>query len=451
MRLIIDTSVVVIKYSISEWARKSFINYHDFFYIDDDFEKHRETAALHVVNHIYSDLYAKKHRPRPDFRDTSYTMTTVLVLCPTRHQAFQFLSSVLSALPPSPFLVENSDRLHNEYTIEEVPQFIARTKPKDWLRTFGGNSSEEFKMGVRFHEDKVELFHQMSKSQLVIASPLSLFLHDDTDFMSSIEVLVLDSLDVLLMQNADRLLQLVAMLNRLPQKVTGTDWSHLRLYCADKQQAKMRQNVSYASVLMPEMHHLLTRSANVRGQLLVRPMMYPPLLLPGLERSFKRLPCSDVRHIGDALEKCFRDKLFFLIKQWRSESSECAKRTLVYYISSYRFLQARKMLEDNMVGFLELSDEATEDDSRRMKRAFRDDPNAVMLITERFYFHYRPRLRQTQRVVFVQPPTFPQFASELAGDCQAVFYFTEFDEGAMERIVGSELSPKILASEFFTL
>ncbi|KAH0796001.1 digestive organ expansion factor [Histomonas meleagridis] len=434
----------------------SLFDYRDFFYIGDDFENYRHPSVLHVINHIYSDLYIKKHRPRDDVRDTTYTMTTVLVICPTRYQAYQFINDIIHFLPKTtedgtPFEIQNLDRLQNEYTIEELPQFIQRTKPKDWLRTFGGNNSNEFKMGIRFHEHKIELFHQMSRSQLVIASSLSLFLHDDMDFMSSIEVLILDSLDVLLMQNSDRLLQLISMLNKLPQKVTETDWKHLRLYCTDKQQHKMRQNIIYSSVLTPEIHNMFSRFENIRGQILIRPKKYPPLLLPGLERNFKRLSCANIKNIGDTIERCFREKIFFLIKQWRSEPEEVAKRTIVYFVSTYRFLQARKMLEDNMIGFLELSDESTDEDNKRMKRAFRDDKNAVMLMTERFYFHYRPKLRQIERVVFIQPPTFQQFVGELAGNCTATFYFTEFDEGALERVVGSDVYGKILQSEFYTI
>lgn len=435
----------------------SIFDYRDFFYVGENFEDYRKIAALKVVNHIYDDMYEKKNRESPDARDSSYTMSSVLVICPTRKQAYEFINEIISVLPENdpnsgePFVVQNFDRFNEEYSVGEVPQFILKTKPKDWLRTFGGNNSNEFRMGIRFFDNKIKLFNSMEKSQLIIGSSLSLFLHEDKDFMSSIEVLVLDSLDVLMAQQGDRLLQLILMLNKLPQKVNATDWGHLRLYCTDKQQEKLRQNIIYSSVLTPEMHNMFSKFPNIRGQLIVRPLKYPPLLIPGLDRSFKKLECQNVKQIGTALEKCFDEKLYPLIKQWRSEPEETAKRTIIYYVSSYRFYQARKKLETNMVNFLELSDEATKEDSKRMKKAFNDDPNAVLLVTERFYFHFRPKFRDVQRVVFIQPPTFPQFVPELAGNCSAIFYFTEFDEIAIERIVGSELSHSILSHDFYTL
>lgn len=479
----------------------SIFDYRDFLYIGNENPRFRKISALHVINHIYRDFEAKENRQSATVRDSNFTSTTVLVICPYKLQAYEFIEEIIQCLPSTvrikkkeeepveisevdqskqtdskkkhhkskdteyietDFSIENYDRC-SEYTVGSIPEHYLRTRPKDWLETFAGNTDSDFKTGIRFYQDKVSLFQEIAKSQLVIASPLALSLFEEKDFMSSIEVLVLDSIDVLAMQHADRLAQVIVGLNELPKTVTQTkDWSRVRQYCCDKNNRKMRQSIGYGRILSPEILNMYMKMfENIRGQLIVRPLKYEQILkqIDGAERTFKKMVISKslseqsinskVELIGDVVFKTFSEKLFPLIKQWRSESEDVAKRTIIYFVSSYRFLQARKMLDDDFVNFLELSDESTDNDIKNMKRSFKSDQNAVLLLTERHYFHFRPKLN-AGRVVFLQPPSYPLFAQELAGNCASTIYFTEFDEIALERVVGSEYCHTILSSDLYS-
>lgn len=480
-------------------------DYRDFLYVGNENSRFRQISALHVVNHIYRDFEAKESRQSVTIRDSNFTPTTILVICPYKQQAHRFIKEIIKCLPDKvmvkkekeeeqekekeetkqastkrkhhkhsesnnndkdeyveqQFQIENFDKLA-DYTVENIPQHYLRTRADDWLETFGGNNEDDFKIGIRFFSNKISLFQEISKSQLVIASPLALSLFDQKNFMSSIEVLVLDSIDVLVMQHADRLAQVIAELNSTPKTVDQTDWSRLRQYCADKNHKKMRQSIGYGRIITPEIYCMYNQTfVNIRGQLIVRPLKYPMVLKPGenIERSFKKIIInkglsnsnvnSDVELIGDAIFKTFSEKIFPMIKQWRSESEEIAKRTIIYFVSSYRFLQARKMLDDDLVNFLELSDESTTRDTSNMKKSFKADSNAVLLLTERHYFTFRPKL-QAGRVIFLQPPSYPLFAEELAGNCSSTVYFSEFDEFALERVAGSDHFQKILSSDLYS-
>ncbi|OHS95474.1 hypothetical protein TRFO_38426 [Tritrichomonas foetus] len=441
----------------------SIFDYRDFMYVGKENARFRKIAALHVVNHIYRDFEAKENRPSPDFKDSNFTPSVILVLCPHKLQAYQFITDVIKCLPDKvtvkneegneeeqQFQIENFDKLA-EYTVDKISEHYLRTRAADWLETFGGNSDSDFKTGIRFFHNKVSLFQGIAKSQLVIASPLALSLFEEKNFLSSIEILVLDSIDVLTMQHSDRLAQIILQLNTLPKTVDQTDWSRLRPYCANNNHRKMRQNIGYGAILSPEIFNQYQKFENIRGQLIIRPLIYPRALQSGeFERTYKKMNSGSIDKIGEAIYKTFKEKLFPLIKQWRSEDENVAKRTIIYFVSSFRFFQARKMLEDDLVNYLELSDESTKQDSSNMKKAFRSDPNAVLLLTERHYFYFRPKL-EAGRVIFMQPPSYPHFATELAGKCDATIYFTEFDELALERVAGSEFSPKVIANDLYTL
>lgn len=459
----------------------SLFDYRDFQFIGEENSHFRKLSALHIIDHICRDFEAKSNRKTADTKDSNFTFTTVLVICPHKLQAYEFISELIKCLPDKmmvkkeqdgesstveyeekQFQIENYERLQ-EYTIESISDYYLRTHPQDWLETFGGNSDSDFKTGIRFffNESKVSLFQEISKSQVVIASPLALSLFNEKNFMSSIEVLVLDSIDVLMMQHPDRFAQVLYGLNTLPKTVDQTDWSHLRKYCADNNHKKMRQSIGYGRVLTPEIYNLYSKHfENIRGQLIIRPLNYPRVLLPlaqtDIQRVFKKMNIvsgvstnSRVELIGETVYKTFVEKVVPMIKQWRNEEESVAKRTIIYFVSTFRFFPARKLLDDDLVNYLELSDESTPRDQKNMKRAFKEDPNAVLLLTERHYFYFRPKLN-AGRVIFLQPPSYPLFAQELAGTCSSTIYFTEYDEFALERIVGTDFLQTVLSNELYS-
>jgi hypothetical protein len=211
----------------------------------------------------------------------------------------------------------------------------------------------------------------------------------------------------------------------------------------------MRQNIGYGSVLTPEVHSMFASFTNLRGAFILRPATYPKLPNASAERMLRRLSAPTAQAIGETFGRFFEDKMIPMIKKWRAEGREEAKRTIVYFVSSLRFLHARKLLEEANVNFLETGDDANEADGKRMRRGFTVDENAVLLMTERFYFHYRLHTGAVGRVVFMQPPTFPHFASELAGTATVLLYYTVFDAMALERVVGSGALSMVIATDAF--
>jgi len=409
---------------------------------DDNVSRMRKISSLHVLNHIMNDLHIKNSRPAgSQIRDSGFTATNCLIICPTRHQAYKFVKEMFNFLP-SEFTVEQEERFEAEYFVE-VPKGVARNRPADWLEIFGGNNDQQFKTGIRFFSNKVSLCQSMAKSQLVIASPLAIMLHDDKSFLSSIEVLVLDSIETLIIQHPTRLSEVISAINLNPLTVQETDWSRLRTYYSDKQHQKMRQNIAYSTILTPDINSLFLGLPNIRGSLMLKPAIYQQILDSDVERQYKRLVVPQINQIGDVYFKAFKEKLLPQIKVWRSQKGD-NNRTLIVFSSSYQFYRARKLLEDSGIIFYELADEATEKDSKEMRKSFKIDPNGIMIITERYYYHFRPKFVTANKVVFFQPPTFPQLTVSLASNTQSITYFTEYDKMALERIVGTEMCERLI-------
>ena len=135
-------------------------------------------------------------------------------------------------------------------------------KSEDWNWRFKGNGDDHFRIGIKITRKSVLLFSEFSSSDVIVASPLGLrsLLDDDKyvrellknignvlckqrkyqenrenaltssfphslkyifcsgnlDFLSSIEVCVLDQMDFMAMQNTDHLLFLLKRMNLFP-------------------------------------------------------------------------------------------------------------------------------------------------------------------------------------------------------------------------------------------
>ncbi len=79
----------------------------------------------------------------------------------------------------------------------------------------------------------------------------------------------------------------------------------------------------------------------------------------------------------------------------------------------------------------------------------------VMLYTERFHFFRRYAIRGIRHLIFYQPPENMQFyyellnavemnAGETATHATCIMLYTKYDATALERIVGTERSVKII-------
>ena len=414
-----------------------------------DISQYRKLSALHIVNHIYNDLNIKLIRKEgSQIRDSGFTPTNILIISPNKHLAYQYVMEILKFFPTD-FNIEQLDKFKLEY-YTEIPSGVLRNRSEDWIQYFGGNNEQDFKTGIRFFKDKISLCQNMSKSQLVIASPLSIMLHEDKSFLSSIEILIFDCLDMLFVQNPQRLKEIINITNLNPLTVQETDWSRLRTYFSDKNHSKMRQNIGYTSVFTPDIHSLFNSFENIRGKIYLKPLIYESILADNIERNFKRIHVPSISKIGEIFFKFFKDKLLPQIKVWRNSSSE-SSRTLIFFSSSYQFYHARKILDNSNIIFLELADEATEKDNKEMRKSFKQDPNAILLLTERFYFHFRPKFYDVQKVIFFQPPSFPQFVKSLANKIPSVFYYTEYDKFSLERIFGTILSERLIKDEVYKI
>lgn len=415
----------------------------------------------------------------------------------------------------------------------------AKARPLDYLQTFGGNKGEAFRLGVSMLGRKsIKLFADFYTSDLIVASPLGVRLaaeldvdadfsdqeEDDgaeeeveqdhalaelgyrsngrgkprqerknsaKDFLSSIEMLVVDDADVLLMQNWQHLVDVVNALNLKPAKLrTDTDFARVREYFLEEMAANFRQTIVLSRHCSPFINGLEPKDperTNCAGVSKIRRATYAPELSQvehAVPLSFVRIRATDRMSASDALFEHFREKVIPAFKRAASSG------TLLFVPSYFDYVRVRNALSEVAIELGQEYDSSKKSknrprgrDGKRIARSKLDpfsnqsalfcclseysEPSTisrvrgdffkrkarVLVVTERFYFYYRYVLRGVARIVFYSPPTQQKFYSELVnlvdvnGKSKVAMLYTKYDGMALERIVGTELVHKMLSSD----
>lgn len=206
----------------------------------------RHLYALHALNHVYKtrDRVLKntakiKSDANAEFRDQGFTRPKVLILLPFRNMALEVVKMLISLSGTTQ--QDNKKRFFDEFGIDPEEDVVDPKKPKDHHRTFAGNIDDCFRVGIKFSRKQMKLFADFYSSDIIIASPLGLRMvigaegekKRDFDFLSAIEMVILDRTDVFMMQNWDHVVHIFEHLNLIPKDAHGCDFSRVRAYYLD--------------------------------------------------------------------------------------------------------------------------------------------------------------------------------------------------------------------------
>lgn len=195
----------------------------------------------------------------PDQRDQGFTRPKVLILVPFRQSAFEIVSTITTLCDFK--LSENKNRFKRSFSIPPADDTVDPTKPDDHNATFKGNIDDCFKVGVRISHKSMTIMSDIYQSDYIIASPLGLRMMieaegkseeipaaedkgesftkrkrrkaENVDFLSSIEMCIVDQADALLMQNWEHVQFVLERLNRLPCEARGCDFSRVKTFNLD--------------------------------------------------------------------------------------------------------------------------------------------------------------------------------------------------------------------------
>ncbi|KAI9442587.1 digestive organ expansion factor [Lactarius indigo] len=424
----------------------------------------RESISLHLLDHITKKRRrvlknnerlahaAKAGTPAPeDVQDQGFTRPSVLILLPFRSSGLRWLESLIAHTPPPTFQIENMARFRKEFGLPEgvVDKFASAEPdayPPDHVETFGGNSDDNFRVGLKLTRKSVRLFSEFYGSDIIIASPLGLRMsiekEKNSDFLSSIEIVVADQVDALTMQNWEHTQFVFTHLNQLPKESHDADFSRIKPWYLDGRAIYIRQTIMLSAYETPEIRSLYNQSLkNLAGKVRTFRRWAPV-------QNFIQFDCLSTK---DELDKRFSHFANQLLPNVLKSAVQSAN-TVIFVPSSLDFTRIQNHFQRQQLSFAVLSEYSTNQDISRARQAFFSGKKSFLIVSERFHFY-----RRYSEPHLLWPPDHAAFYTEFLSypfldddvepsDVTCRVLYSRYDWFRMERIAGTKGASQLIKS-----
>ncbi|KAH7933789.1 hypothetical protein HPB49_017364 [Dermacentor silvarum] len=425
-------------------------------------EEVRAAYCLHALNHVLKSRSRVLHHnarlrrgANTELRDQGLTRPQVLFLLPFRESALRTVKLLAQLLPAKE--VAHMSRFLKEFGCEEEKKRWLE-RPEDYEQTFVGNTDDAFRLGLSVSGKSLRLYRDFYASDILLASPLGLRTvvgaegekDRDFDFLSSIELVVVDQADVLLMQNWEHVVHLLEHVNRPAVEPHGADFSRVRLWWLHDWARRFRQTVVLSAVAQAPISALLSRHAqNYAGVVTSANALEPGSIAEvtvSLAQVFQRFEAASAADVPEARFRFFTEKV--LPPLLREGSQGC----MVYVRSYFDFVRLRNHLRSLDASFCQICEYTSDAKVSRARGVFFTGRRRLMLYTERFHFYRRYRIKGVQRLVFYELPTLPQFYPELCrmvatGNNGCTSLFCRQDALPLAAVVGSSRAARMLHTD----
>ncbi|VDN55240.1 unnamed protein product [Dracunculus medinensis] len=388
--------------------------------------------CLHSLHHIIStrnlvisnNLYLRELREKGNLkeesienaRDQGFARPKVLILCPMRKDALSLVNlfrTLIFGNSDRPF-ISNFHRFQKEFGGSDCGISEKRNVDIEFKQLMSGNIDDCFRIGIGFAKKCLKLYTSFADSDIIIASPLGLrmVIADaqseitiEKDFLASIEILIIDKAEILLMQNWEHVLFVTDNLHCQPKEIT-TDISRVRHWSISQDAKLYRQTVLLSSFSLAEFKAffkckcfnfagLVSLFSSSNGYLdQVETMVYQELQRIAVDLSVNQ---SDIRF------QHFKDKVL----------RKCETGTAIFIPSYFDFVRIRNFLKNENESFVQLCEYSKPGKIAKARDLFFKRERKLVLITERFHFFKRYHIKGIKSVIFYQPPAFPKFYHEI--------------------------------------
>ncbi|VDL55118.1 unnamed protein product [Hymenolepis diminuta] len=467
-------------------------NYEDLFYNLRylKMESIREVYCAHVLNHllkprklmIKNNTRAEKSGLDDSLRDQGFHRAKVLIILPTRESARRTVHQFLCLMPKGS-TVSHRKRFEQDFGPQpgRSDQMKRRgKKPPDYEEWFSCNTNDRFRIGIAVAKKSIKLYAAFAESDIVISSPLGLetLMAEKADnsvdvqyITTSVEILILDQAEHLLMQNWATVQEVVSQLNQRPIKPSLSSPARIRLAYLAGYGSRYRQTLLFSandnlfSGYLPENHRVpglkrspgtesdstesITALDNFKLQLItfgVNGSLFNSNPLAELakrvdqnddsddeeevgvkrarigrwsnsivlKRGFSPYNFSDKggRAIPIARLAAFKQRILPRLRKGLDE------RVLIYVPDYYDLEELRKLSREEALSFCYIHEYIEDNEAERNRHLFDQGRIRIMLLSERYYFYRRRKIRGARNFIFYGPPTFPWFVRELLASCE---------------------------------
>ena len=433
----------------------------------------------------------------PDLRDQGFTRPRVLVLLPFKHMALQFVRCLLQLLGQGR-TIHHRKRFFEEFSDETAdvgtPGHIdTQACEADWVRggaeaggaappakrggrskvpvdhqeQFAGNVDDSFRLGISLSATNVKLYASFYSADILVASPLGLRLSvgaegesgRDTDFLSSLEMLVMMRANTLEMQNWEHVKEVMSVANGMPEKPRDTDFSRVRMWNLAGLSAYRRQTIITAQHNSPTLSAFMREHMRCKRGRTMLQLRYAGALgcvVPSVKQVWHRLSVKSPVKVMSRRVKYLKRHVVPQLQAGASADVPSQPHTVIIAGTYFEFVRIRNMLEDAKMDFAPISEYASPADVSRARTMLFQGRLPLMLCTCRWHFFNRYRLRGVRHLIFSGVPEHGRFYSELVNcleeaseshNTSVLVLFCKFEAHAVQRIVGTERAGRMLAQD----
>ncbi|KAG9246285.1 U3 small nucleolar RNA-associated protein 25 [Calycina marina] len=454
-------------------------NYQDMLFYErkvSNVESLRRLVCLHAINHIFKTRervmknkvrLEKEQDPAPD---QGYTRPKVLMLLYSKQSCVKMIKMITSLCKPDQ---QEKRNIFNDRYMEKE-ESLPSDKPADFKELFEGKEdNEEPLFGLKWTKRTIKFFSGFYNSDIIFASPLGLRRvvegrggkkpqKGDYDFLSSIEVVIVDQTDAHLMQSWEHMEYIFQHLNLQPKDLRDADISRIRPWYLDLKAKYFRQTITLAAFNTPEINSLFfNQSKNWAGKIKVTPTYTGKIecLQLKVKQTFSRLESPSFTDDPDARFTYFTTVIIPTLVRRAKDTTG----TIIFIPSSFDFDRLRNYFSaSTSLSFGSISEYTPVPDRSRAQSHFLNGRHSVLLYTERAHHFFRFRLRGVKKIVMYGLPENPIFYKEIVGGFLARsvtegnlehgrgsvrVMFSKWDRLKFERIVGTERTNRMITDK----
>ena len=435
----------------------------------------RHMVCLHALDHVFktrdrviknnAKLSAQSENDDAEYRDQGFTRPKVLYLLETKQACVRAVDAItqLCAFEQQ----ENKKRFLDSFSAPEDK--FSDDRPEDFRELFEGNDENEFRIGLKFTRKTLKLYSKFYNSDIIFASTLGLrraiesgdAKKKDYDFLSSVEIVIMEQADATLMQNWEHAEFVFEHLNLQPRDAHGCDFSRVRSWYLDGHATNLRQTIVLSAYLTPKINTLFNKHMNnVAGRLkytqdytdgAIETLNY------GIKQTFSRFESPTHITDPDARFKYFSASVLPQITRL-PKPPEGGLGVLIFIPSYLDFVRVRNSLVDSDFSYASISEYTDATDVRKARSHFMSGRHSVLLYTGRAHHFHRYNVRGVKRVIFYGIPENPLFYGEIVGfiaksveraevdrrETSVRVAFSKWEKLELERVVGSKRVGKMV-------
>ncbi|KAG6412119.1 hypothetical protein SASPL_124788 [Salvia splendens] len=449
-----------------------------------------DAYLLHSLNHVFKskDLMVKNERKLAKnqgsvecksvddddaYRDRGFTRPKILLLLPLAGIMRRVVKRLIKLTPTKhKAIVEDLERFCEEFGSgrsedkdedDDIENSKLKTsgKPADFQALFGrgDDNNDHFMIGIKYTNRGMKLYGDFYTSDIIIASPLGLITkigeaegqkEKDVDYLSSIEILIIDHADVMLMQNWSHVNTVVEQLNKLPSKQHGTDVMRIRPWYLDGHARFYRQTLILGSHTNPEMNalfnqHCLNYQGKVKLECTYKGVL--PKILIQARQIYERFDIESIVEADNARLKYFSEKIFPKIKDSIQDG------VMIFASSYFEYVRLRNYLKSQSASVCLFGEYIKRNEISHVRGEFFRGEKKIMLYTERAHFYYRYKIRGVKNLIVYSLPEREEFYPQIINfleesdnmNCRVLF--SRLDNLRLERIVGTTAAKRMINSD----